>query len=145
MNSAIITSNPSLCEQISLPEMKQICIEQSNLSLATTENDPKICENLSGTGITDCKDQVYFQLAEISGKLDDCKMIQDPGILEKCTQEIELKILRDKIQSNLGSENTKKINCNSFTNELAKEQCAANLKLEDDQSQLKVAVDSQNS
>ena len=145
LNSAIITSNPSLCEQISIPEMKQVCIEQSNLSLATTENDPKICEALSGTGIIACKDQVYFQIAESSGKLEDCKMIQDPGIQEKCTQEIELKMLKDKINMSQGNDGGSKINCDGFSNELAKEQCNTNLKLQDDQSQLKVAVESQNS
>jgi hypothetical protein len=49
LNSAIVTANPLLCEQILIEEMKEVCIEQANYSLAQNENDPSKCEFLSGT------------------------------------------------------------------------------------------------
>lgn len=143
MNSAIITSNPILCEQISIPELKQACIDQSSLSLALSESDPLVCNGLSEVGSRECRDQVYYQIAQQSGKIEDCTKITGKEIGEKCTQEIELKAIKKQVDT--GANGTSKLDCDSYTNEIAKQQCIVDKRLFDDQSQLKDAIENQSS
>ena len=88
MNSAIIDADPEQCEQIQIAEIKKECIEKSSLALAQKENDPTRCDVLSVSGARECKDQIYFRLAQISWKISDCKEIYNSWILDKCTQTL---------------------------------------------------------
>ena len=125
--------------------MKQVCIEQSNLSLALSENDPLKCDMIPLTGAVECRDQVYYQIAQISQKLEDCKMITGTGLLEKCTQEVEIKILKGQLKQNQDSKSSNTIDCEDFKNVIAKEQCQFDLRLVGDQTQLKNALENQSS
>ena len=49
MNSAIISADPTLCEEITIPEVQKECNEKSNLALAQKENDPTKCDFLTGS------------------------------------------------------------------------------------------------
>lgn len=143
MNAAIIASDPTQCESITIAEIKKECIEKSSLALAQKENDPSKCEVLSDSGAIECKDQIYFRLAQLSGNPEDCLKISNTWIRDKCTQWLELALLKEKLKNPSDNKNTK-INCDVFTNELAKEQCNADLQVAKDQSQLATAIDTQS-
>lgn len=139
INTAIVTADPSLCEKISIPELKRECVEKSWLALALKDNDPTKCDVLSETWAIECKDQIYFRLAQLSWKTDECLKITNSWSRDKCTQGIEIKILREKIRNNKEDGN-QKIDCDSFTNDLAKEQCKPDLKLANDKIILEKAL-----
>ncbi|GAB0175106.1 MAG: hypothetical protein HHAS10_09850 [Candidatus Altimarinota bacterium] len=143
VNSAILNANPALCETISIPELKQECIEKSGLALALKENDPTKCDVLSETGAIECRDQIYFRLAQLSGKIDECLKISNSGSRDKCTQGIEIRIIREKIRNNR-EESGEEVDCDSFTNDLAKEQCKSDLKLSNDKVILEKAIANQS-
>jgi hypothetical protein len=142
LNSAIISSDPSLCDDITIAETKNECIEKSNLALAQKNNDPSKCDFLSGSWIIECKDQIYFRIAQKSTNPEDCAKIESSWMREKCSQSLELTILKEQLNKN--KDGVAKIDCDLFKNELAKEQCKADLKVANDQKELTKAIENQS-